>query len=109
MKKYRNINSLYKDIIKHPENILVTGFEIDDIVDLIIGDIKSKPFYKKIRERVILNKSEIYNILNNTYFRWGWENGTEERDEMLEELCEDIIQKFYPERDIFFDKKYSIN
>ncbi len=109
MKKYRNIDLLYKEIMEHPENIYVTGLDIDCVVNLVIGDIKSKPFCKKIRERIVLKKDLKAEILHKTYYRWGWENGSDERDELLDELFEDIIQKFYPNSDIFFEKKYSIN
>lgn len=108
MKKYKNIDSLYKEIMEHPENVYVHGYDINDITNILVGDIKSKPFCKEIKERIILKKNLIPNILNDSIFRFGWEYGLIERDDLLEELCEDIIEKYYPERDGYFDERFSI-
>jgi|LakMenEpi03Aug12_release.lakeMendotaPanAssembly.Ray.scaffolds.fasta_scaffold2253603_1 hypothetical protein len=108
MKKYKNIDLLYEEIIEHPENVFVHGYDINSIIEILVGDIKSKPFCSEIKERIIIKKNLIPNILNETIFKWGWEQGTLERDYLLEELCEDIIQKYYPDSDVYYNEKYSI-
>jgi hypothetical protein len=108
MKKYKNIDSLYDEIMEHPENVYVHGYDINNIINIIVGDIKSKPFRREIKERIILKKNLIPDILNDTIFTFGWEHGVLERDNLLEELCEDIIEKYYPESDEYLNEKYSI-
>jgi hypothetical protein len=58
-KTVRDINEIYKDLVEHPDYIVFDIWDVDDIVNRIVGDIKDVNFRELVRKRTIKNKKII--------------------------------------------------
>jgi hypothetical protein len=107
--KHRDIKLIYTELVNHPNSLWIKGIiDVDDVVDFIIGDIKIKKFRDLIKKRIKQNKEEIYNIIYDTIFMYGWEHGINFfHDELSDNgLFDDIILLFFSDLDDFQENKY---
>ena len=58
MKKtnYREVKEIYKELNEHPEILIYDVLDVDDVVDIIVGDIKDIKFRELVKNKTIKNK-----------------------------------------------------
>ena len=54
--KYREVKEIYKELNEHPEILIYDVLDVDDVVDIIIGDIKDIKFRELVKNKTIKNK-----------------------------------------------------
>jgi len=54
--KYREVKEIYKELNEHPEILSYDVLDVDDVVDIIIGDIKDIKFRELVKNKTIKNK-----------------------------------------------------
>jgi len=100
-KTFRDIKEIYKELVEHPDYIAFDIWDVDDIVNMIVGDIKDVKFREQVRKITIQNKkilseniSKIYNSYNHidTIYEIIYEN----------EIFDDIIESYSN----YYDEKY---
>jgi hypothetical protein len=100
-KTFRDIKEIYKELIKHPDYIVFDCWDVDDIVDRIIGDIKDVKFREQVRKITKKNKKIIGENISEIYYSNYFINVLYE---LIEEsgIFDDIIES-YPN---YYDEKY---
>jgi hypothetical protein len=106
MKKYskkpnKDIKEIYKELVEHPDYIVFDIWDVDDIVDRIVGDIKDVKFRELVRKRTIKNKKLIGENIAEVYYS-NYYNIV--LYELIDEsgIFDDIIES-YPN---YYDEKY---
>ena len=54
--KYREVKEIYKELNEHPEILIYDVLDVDDVVDIIVGDIKDIKFRELVKNKTIKNK-----------------------------------------------------
>jgi hypothetical protein len=54
--KYREVKEIYKELNEHPEILSYDVLDVDDVVDIIVGDIKDIKFRELVKNKTIKNK-----------------------------------------------------
>ena len=65
--KQRDIKEIYKELVEHPDFIVFDIWDVDDIVNRIVGDIKDVKFRESVRIRTIINKKKIGKRISEVY------------------------------------------
>jgi hypothetical protein len=65
--KQRDINEIYKELVEHSDYIYFDIWDVNDIVNRIVGDIKDVKFRESVRIRTIINKKKIGKSISEVY------------------------------------------
>jgi hypothetical protein len=66
-KNFRDIKEIYKELVDHPDYIVFDIWDVDDVVDRIVGDIKDVKYRELVRKRTIKNKNIIGKRISEVY------------------------------------------
>ena len=100
-KIFRDIKEIYKELVEHPDYITFDMWDVDDIVDIIVGDIKDVKFREQVRKITIKNRKIIGENISKIYYSY---NHIDSIYEIIYEIesFDDIIES-YPN---YYDEKY---
>ena len=100
-KTFRDINEIYKELVEHPDFIVFDIWDVDDIVNRIVGDIKDIKFRESVRKITIKNKKKIGERIYKVYDSNCYHNDLYEFIEGSE-IFDDLIEG-YPN---YYDEHY---
>ena len=100
-KIHRNIKEIYKELVEHPDYIVYDIWNVDDIVDIIVGEIKDVKFREQVRKITIKNKKMIGENISKIYYSYNYIDIIYELMDEIE-IFDDIIEN-YPN---YYDEKY---
>lgn len=67
IKKHRDIKKIYKELLEHPDCIVFDIWDVNDIVNRIVGDIKDVKFRESVKKITIKNKKKIGKRISEVY------------------------------------------